>query len=257
MVAGAGYLGQRVLAEVGSADGHALGRSSGLDLDSDAALPRPLPASYRILYTVPPSPAHSDDVRLGRLLALLSPLPERFVYVSTTGVYGDFGGGIVDERFAPRPASDRARRRVAAETLLQDWAGRHAIPCYILRTPAIYGPGRLGLERIRERRPLVAADEAYPGNRIHVTDLVRCCLAALRGEAPAGVYNVGDGDHRSPTWFAQEVARQAGLAALPEVPREAAGESRRVATRRMREQLGVTPRYADAADGIRASLAEQ
>lgn len=259
VVAGAGYLGQRVLTASGSPDAIALGRSSGLDLDhdNDAVLPRPLPAGYRMLYTVPPSPTHGDDVRLARLLGLLAPLPERFVYISTTGVYGDCGGGLVDERAALRPASDRARRRVAAETQLRDWARRHAVPCYILRTPAIYGPGRLGLERLRAGRPLVAAADAYPGNRIHVADLVRCCMAALCGAAPPGIYNVGDGDHRSPTWFAQEVARQAGLAAAPEVPRAAVGESRRVSTQRMRELLGVIPQYADAADGIRASLAEE
>ena len=257
MVAGAGYVGQRVLAACGSPDAFALGRSSGLDLDSDAVLPRPLPASYRILYTVPPSPALNEDVRLARLLGLLAPLPERFVYISTTGVYGDCGGGLVDERATLRPASDRARRRVAAETQLRDWAAKHAVPYYILRTPAIYGPGRLGLERLRKGQPQVAAADAYPGNRIHVADLLRCCLAALCGAAPPGIYNVGDGDHRSPTWFAREVARQAGLAAPPEIPRQTPGESRRVMTQRMRELLGVIPQYTDAADGIRASLAEK
>jgi nucleoside-diphosphate-sugar epimerase len=44
-----------------------------------------------------------------------------------------------------------------------------------------------------------------------VDDLATCCLAALSEEAPAGIYNVGDGDHRTATQFAREVARQAGL----------------------------------------------
>jgi nucleoside-diphosphate-sugar epimerase len=188
---------------------------------------------------------------------MLDPPPERFVYISTTGVYGDRGGGIVDETAAPQPATDRARRRLAAETLLRDWATQHALRLYLLRVPGIYGPGRLGTERIRARQTLIAAAEAYPGNRIHVADLVRCCMAALQGDAPSGIYNVGDGDHRSPTWFAQEVARQAGLPAPPEISRSAQSESRRVATRRMRDQLGVMPQFADAADGIRASLAEE
>ncbi len=83
---------------------------------------------------------------------------------------------------------------------------------------------------------------------------------------PAGIYNLGDGDQRSATWFAAEVARQAGLPEPPIVSREEADatfserrlsfirESRRVDTSRMREILGVTPIYTDAAEGIRASL---
>ena len=46
-----------------------------------------------------------------------------------------------------------------------------------------------------------------------VEDLVGCCLAALSEDVAAGIYNVGDGDYRSATWFAAEVARQAGLPA--------------------------------------------
>lgn len=254
VVVGAGYVGQRLVTQLADPATMILGRATGLDLDTDTALPVTLPGDYRLLYTVPPSPAHMDEVRLANLLSMLVPLPERFVYISTTGVYGDCGGANVDESAVPRPASDRARRRLAAETLLHDWAARLALPLYILRVPGIYGPGRLGIERIRERLPMIAAAEAYPGNRIHVADLVSCCLAALQGDAPSGIYNVGDGDHRSPTWFTQEVARQAGLPAPPEIGRSASAESRRVATRRMREQLGVTPQYANAADGIRASL---
>ena len=81
-----------------------------------------------------------------------------------------------------------------------------------------------------------------------------------------GVFNVGDGDERSSTWFAGEVARQTGLPVPPEVSRQQAEatfserrlsflrESRRVDTSRMRSILGVTPRYANPEDGIRASL---
>jgi len=257
VVVGAGYTGERVVTQLADPATTVLGRSAGLDLDTATTLPVALPPVYRLLYTVPPSPAHMDDVRLANLLGMLDPLPERFVYISTTGVYGDRSGAVVDESAVPQPVTDRARRRVAAETQLHAWATRHGVPLYILRVPGIYGPGRLGIDRILERRPVVAAAAANPGNRIHVADLVRCCLAALQGDAPGGIYNVGDGDQRSPTWFTQEVARQAGLPAPPEIGPAAASESRRVATRRMREELGVTPLYANAEDGIRASLAEE
>ena len=90
----------------------------------------------------------------------------------------------------------------------------------------------------------------------------------MSAAVPAGIYNVGDGDHRSATWFAGEVARQSGLDAPPTISREVAeqessamrlsflGESRRIDTTKMRDILGVTPRYSDPVDGIAASLSE-
>jgi nucleoside-diphosphate-sugar epimerase len=122
------------------------------------------------------------------------------------------------------------------------------------------------LQRLQENGAFLAEKDAGPGNRIHVDDLAACCIAALREDTPAGVYNVGDGDHRSATWFAQEVARQAGLPAPRLITREAAqtefsrmrlaflSSSRIVDTSKMREVLGVTPRYANPEDGIAACL---
>ncbi|MGI9272480.1 MAG: NAD-dependent epimerase/dehydratase family protein [Woeseiaceae bacterium] len=254
IIVGAGYVGRRVVSELHDPATIVLGRSTSLDLDVDSSLPVTLPDAYHVLYTVPPSPAHADDPRLARLLSLLDRVPQRFIYISTTGVYGDCGGAIVNEESNIQPLTERAKRRVAAETLLQSWARERTVHHKILRTPGIYGPGRLGLERLQKMRPLINEAEANPGNRIHVDDLVECCITALRGDAPAGIYNIGDGDHRSPTWFSKEVAKQAGLSAPPEVGRETQSESRRVATQHMREILGVTPRYANAEDGIRASL---
>ena len=258
VIVGAGYVGKRVLHCLDGARKIALGRSSGFDLDREQALPVTLPDTYSLLYTVPPSPDHADDVRLQALLNMLQQPPQRFVYISTTGVYGDHKGAAVDESSGLYAESARAKRRLSAESILTPWAQQHGVALSILRTPGIYGPARLGIERLRERVPMTCERDAHPGNRIHVDDLVRCCIAALRGDAPAGIYNVGDGDHRSPTAFAKEVARQAGLDAPPEISREGvakvATESRLVDTTRMREQLGVIPKYANAVDGIRASL---
>jgi nucleoside-diphosphate-sugar epimerase len=137
----------------------------------------------------------------------------------------------------------------------------------VLRVPGIYGPHRLPLERLRRGEPALRPEDAGPGNRIHVDDLVTACVAAI--ERPAsGVVNVGDGDCSSTTAFLQKTAELAGLPA-PELVSlaEARGrispgllaylvESRRVDTRRMRDELGVSPRYARLESGIAASLAE-
>ncbi len=229
-------------------------------------LPEPMPP--RILYTVPPAAGSNVDPRLARLLAALKPVPERIVYISTSGVYGDCGGELVSESRQPAPRTRRAIRRFAAEQLLQDWCSKTGSTCIILRVPAIYGPGRLGVARIISRQPQILESEANPGNRIHVDDLTAAAIAALDRSVPGGIYNVCDGDFRSATWFAQTVARLAGLTSPPCIPRAQAlatlpssrqsflQESRRLDTLKMHEVLGVQTRYANAEDGIRDSLRE-
>ena len=282
VVVGTGYTGRRLLERLPKGGAHKGGGAIGLsrtagngvlqfDLDGDLPLPTALPDSYSLVYTVPPARTDPDlpDPRLQRLLALLAPPPARFVYLSTTGVYGNRDGGLVSENMPVNPMSDRARRRVEAERLLDTWSKQNSVSLVILRVPGIYGPGRLGIERIAQGVPVLDEASANPGNRIHVDDLVSACAKALSPQVPAGIYNLGDGDERSSTWFAGEVARQLRMPAPPTVTREQAAatfsparlsflaESRRVDTTRMREVLGVTPRYEDAAKGIRASLAEE
>ena len=267
----AGYTGGRVAGRL--PDAVMVGRSFAgerhLDLDSDGKLLIELPADYSVIYPVPPASDQGGDHRLRRFLSLLPHGPARIVYLSTTGVYGNRDGAIVDESTEPNPESGQAERRLAAEILLQDWCVAGNSEPVILRVPGIYGPGRLGTDRIREAMPILAEKNANPGNRIHVDDLSSCCIAALSADIPAGIYNVGDGDTRTTTWFMNEVARQAGLPPPPTVTREEAEktfspmrlsflrESRIVDVTKMREVLGVVPKYSNPADGIAASLAEE
>jgi nucleoside-diphosphate-sugar epimerase len=270
VVAGTGYTGRRVLARLSVDEALGLGRTpietdrrfSQVDFDSADALGVTLPDRFAVLYTCPPDGA--SDERLARFLSALPHPPERFVYISTTGVYGDCRGAVVTEDSPVRPDNRLSSPRVDAETRLAAWSQDTGCQLVILRVPGIYGPGRLGLERIRAGDAFLREPDASPGNRIHVDDLVECCLAALHEHTPAGIYNVGDGDHRSATWFADEVARQAGIPAPRKITRaEAAQEfspmrlaflasSRIVDTTRMRTILGVTPRTPE--EGIKASL---
>ena len=266
LVVGVGYLGQRFLELNENTRG--LTRRD-VDLDSDAEWDISLPQRYNLIYTVPPSRDSVSDTRLERLLANLDPAPQRFVYISTTGVYGDHGGALVNEATPVDPRADRSARRVAAEQALHAWAARSGCTAIILRVPGIYGPGRLGIERIREQVPIVREADVGPGNRIHVDDLAACCAAVLAETVPAGIYNVGDGDHRTSTWFTNEVARQCGLPPPPTISMAEAEQQfspmrlsflrdkRTVDTSKMRDVLGVEPSYANPVDGIHASIREE
>jgi len=271
VVVGPGYTGGRVAQRL--PDVNVLGRSVAgdrhLDLDGDGKLLIDLPADYSVVYPVPPASDQSGDPRLRRFLSLLPHRPARIVYLSTTGVYGNRDGAIVNESAEPNPESRQAEYRLAAEILLQDWCAAGDSDAVILRVPGIYGPGRLGTDRIRKAMPILAEEDANPGNRIHVDDLASCCVAALSTDAPAGIYNVGDGDTRSTTWFMNEVARQIGLPPPPTVTRAEAEktfspirlaflrESRIVDVTKMRSTLGFHPKYTNPADGIAASLEEE
>jgi len=277
LVVGTGYVGQRFLAQQSAKTVTGLSRSSSspsqqiktFDLDAGGQLPVTLPDQYGVLYTVPPSPEFESDVRLERLLEALSPAPKRFVYISTTGVYGNRDGADVDELTPPNPQTGRARRRVSAEDSVQAWGDQCGCAITILRVPGIYGPERLGIERIREGAAVIDESNTGPGNRIHVDDLVTCCVAALSNDVPAGIYNVGDGDMRTSTWFTQAVARQCKLEPPPTISMEDAKrefspmrlsflkESRSVNTQKMHDVLGVKLRYPNPEDGIRASIAEE
>ncbi len=269
LIAGAGYSG-RPLADALKSNGHtvtALARSGHpnvqiYDLDS----PNPavaLPAVERVVFLAPPAEGDPEP-RLCRLLDALPEPPERLVLASTSGVYGDCEGRLIDESEPVKPTSDRARRRVIQErTALHANVGRRIV----LRISGIYGPGRLPLERLAAGDQVIHENEAHPGNRIHVDDLVRVLLAATEHPDADGIYNVADGNFISGTGFYQRVATLAGLPQPQQISRAEAqqtfspmrysflSDARKLDTRRLTDELGVELAYRDLDAGIQASLA--
>jgi nucleoside-diphosphate-sugar epimerase len=275
VVVGVGYTGRRVLSLLPAEHASGISRSATpncdrtvvtLDLDRSADESLSFPDDYALLYSVAPDSDADEDPRLSRLLALLAPAPARIVYISSSGVYGDCGGRLIDENQRTNPGSKRAQRRLQAEEKLQRWCNTENARLITLRVAGIYGPGRLGRKRILAGEPVIAESEAHPGNRIHVDDLARCCVAALTTDAASGIYNINDGDHRSPSWFSRAVAELAGLTPPPQVALSEAlstfsstrlsflRESRRLDNSKMLAELNPALRYANAEAGICASL---
>src|SRR5690349_1078281 len=130
----------------------ALSRETGFELDATSS--PALAPTDALLHCVPP-PSHGDvDTRTAHLLAALDAshvVPRRFVYISTSGVYGDCAGARVDESWPRQPHTARAKRRADAEVQLERWCAAHAVALVILRAPGIYASDRLPLERLRAR----------------------------------------------------------------------------------------------------------
>ena len=241
------------------------------DLDDPASLAF-LPVHGALVYYFAPPPSTGfTDPRMKHFLDAIADTtrPERIVLISTSGVYGDCLGECVTEDRPPRPAADRARRRLDAERQLRAWGEARAIPVVILRVPGIYGPGRLPESRLRSGDPVLREEESPWSNRVHVDDLARACLSAGERGRPNAVYNISDGHPTTMTDYFNRVADALGLAHPPQITLAQAraelsegmqsylAESKRLDNRRMREELGIEPRYPDLALGLAACLADE
>ncbi|MEZ6042841.1 MAG: NAD(P)H-binding protein [Planctomycetaceae bacterium] len=102
-----------------------------------------------------------------------NPPPRRFVYVSSTGVYGDAGGSAVDESTAAIPTTESGQVCLKGEQLLSTTLSHHLPQTLgvILRMAGIFGPGRLlrRVQDLREGTPIAAAPDDWL-NLIHVDD---------------------------------------------------------------------------------------
>jgi nucleoside-diphosphate-sugar epimerase len=190
------------------------------------------------------------------------------VYLSTVGVYGDHGGGWVDEQTSPGPTSERGCWRLAAEQAWQQFGTRTGIPVAILRLAGIYGPGQnalVALARGKSRR-IVKAGQVF--NRIHVGDIAQAIEAAFARRA-SGIFNIADDEPSPPADPIVFAAQLMGRAPPPEIAFADAApsmsamglsfwqECRRVRNDKLKRELGVTLRYPTYREGLRALFREK
>lgn len=222
-----------------------------------------LPAAEVVVYAVSFGGAR-DAARVDRYLAglerALSQLstPGRFVFISSTGVYGDSGGNWVDEDTPPCPGDPSAKACWDAEQLVLQHSARAGWSTVRLRLAGIYGPGRMiGAQQLRAGEP-IAADPLGWINLIHVVDAARAVVAAASVPAPAALYNVADGQPVRRADFYQTVAEMLGVHQMtfdPEKARRARGD-RKVRAERMREDLLTDLTFPDYRAGLADCLSD-
>jgi len=235
------------------------------DLDNRQSLDRIAGLADVVLHLAPPPNQGRVDLRTRHLLAALGKgksLPRRLIYVSTTGVYGDCAGAVIDETRRLNAESPRAGRRIDAEQTLRAWGLRNGVTVSILRAPGIYAADRLPLERLEKGLPaLQAADDVFT-NHIHAEDLAAACVAAIRHGAANRAYNVVDDSDLKMAEYFDQVADAFGYARAPRLSRTAAAaqlspmqmsfmrESRRIANRRIKQELKLHLAFPSVSDGI-------
>ncbi|HEY8504651.1 MAG TPA: SDR family oxidoreductase [Gemmataceae bacterium] len=268
LVVGCGYLGRRV-AGLWQARGDRVfaltrGRAeelrhAGLEpIVADVTRPETLHALPRVrtvLYAVGMDRSSGRSVRdvyVGGLANVLDalPPPERFLYVSSTGVYGQDDGSEVDESSPTDPAEESGKVVLEAEQLLR----RRLPDAIVLRFAGMYGPGRLiGDRALREGRAIPGNPERWL-NLIQIDDGARAVLAAEEKGRTGEVYNVSDGN---PVRRGDFYRFLAGLLNVPEP--EFTGPAgtdlgRRVSNRKLTADTGFFPTYPGYRDGLRAAF---
>ena len=129
------------------------------------------------------SGADRRDVSVGgvaNVIAAVGEQVERWVLTSTTSVFGQDGGAVVDESSETVPTTDNGRIAVDAEAAMRTAGGT------ILRLAGLYGPGRLLAREatLRGETPMPGSGKQWL-NLIHVEDAAAACLAASDEPWPA------------------------------------------------------------------------
>ena len=197
--------------------------------------------------------------------------PRWIGYFSTTGVYGDRGGGWVDETTEPAPTGPRGTRRLEAERQWREIAQAAGSRLDLLRIAGIYGPGRSALDTIRagDGRRVLAPGHQF--GRIHREDIAGATLAAMDtadAATPASprVLNLSDDLPAESAVVLEEAARLLAMEPPPEVPladalaamspmgRSFWADNRRVSSRRTQLVLGRQWLYPTYREGLAAIL---
>ena len=232
----------------------------------ETAIRTELARADAILVSAGPGP--EGDPALRDFAEAIAASPARWLgYLSTTGVYGDHGGGWVDETTPLTPSTRRGHERVAAEAAWQRLAADHGLPLHIFRLAGIYGPGRGPFEKLRSgtARRIVKPGQVF--SRIHAEDIAQVLAASMARPDPGAIYNVCDDEPAPPELVLETAATLLGVpvppaedyatAEMTPMARSFYAESKRVANDRIKRDLGVALRYPDHRAGLLALLADE
>src|SRR5438132_4092335 len=128
------------------------------------------------------------------LIEWLTPIPpKKFVYTSSTSVYGQTDGSIVEETSPTDPQAETAKILVAAENLLLQAAEMIKFPAIILRIAGIYGPGRgYWFKQYLKGEAIIEGKGERILNMIHREEVVGAIIAALKNGQSGELYNAVD-----------------------------------------------------------------
>jgi nucleoside-diphosphate-sugar epimerase len=232
-----------------------------------AALAEAVSSAGAILVTAPPAAGGCPGLEaLIPAITAAGSWPDWIGYVSSTAVYGDRDGGWAFEDSELNAASLQGARRVRAE---RDWldAGRGmGLTVQVFRLPALYGPGRSPLDRLRDGTARIVRKPGQVFNRVHVDDVVSGLFASMARPRPGAAYILCDDEPAPADVVMEGAARRLGLPLPPEVdwtdPSVSEGmrrfylDSKRLSNARAKAELGWRPKYPTWREGLEAMLGD-
>jgi nucleoside-diphosphate-sugar epimerase len=280
LVFGGGWLGRAAALEAIRRGGRAVATSrdpdtrgaleadgiGAVDPADEAALANAVDGASALLVTAPPD-AHGCPGLKALIPAITASgaWPDWIGYVSSTAVFGDRAGGWAFEDDELNAASLEGARRVRAE---RDWldAGRGmGLTVQLFRLPALYGPGRSPLDRLRDGTARIVRKPGQIFNRVHVDDAVSGLFASMARPHPGAAYTLCDDEPSAADVVIEGAAKRLGLPLPPEVDlddpsvsdamRRFYRDSKRLSNARAKAELGWRPRYPGWREGLEAMIA--
>jgi nucleoside-diphosphate-sugar epimerase len=186
---------------------------------------------------------------------------KKYVYTSSTSVYGQTDGSVVKETSPTEPASATSKLLVETENLLIHAAQSAKFPAVVLRVAGIYGPerGHLFLQYLRGEARIAGKGERII-NMIHRDDVVTSIVAALKSGRAGEVYNVSDDEPVAQIHFFRWLSETLGKWMPPfATDEENAGRKRgltnkKISNRRLKMELGVALKHPTFRQGYTAEI---
>jgi len=196
------------------------------------------------------------------LIQWLRDMPlQKYLHTSSTSVYAQADGSVVDETSPAQGASPTSRVLVETEQLLLNAVRDHGFPAVIFRVAGIYGPGRGYLyQQYLKDEARLHGDGSRLINMIHLDDLVGSMVMALEMAQPGDLYNVADDQAVSQQDFFAWLSARLGKPMPPTASSdELAGRKRgvthkRVSNARLRQGLGYRLKYPTFREGYEAVM---
>lgn len=280
LVFGGGWLGRAAALEALRRGGRAVATSrdpetraaletegiGAVDPADEAALAKAVAGASALLVTAPPD-AHGCPGLKALIPAITASgaWPDWIGYVSSTAVFGDRAGGWAFEDDELNAASLEGARRVRAE---RDWldAGRGmGLTVQLFRLPALYGPGRSPLDRLRDGTARIVRKPGQIFNRVHVDDAVSGLFASMARPHPGAAYTLCDDEPSAADVVIEGAAKRLGLPLPPEVDlddpsvsdamRRFYRDSKRLSNAKAKAELGWRPRYRSWREGLEGLIA--
>jgi nucleoside-diphosphate-sugar epimerase len=271
LIFGLGYSG-RAVADAAKAIGYDVSGTTRQGLDGSVRFDdaeTAVQSATHLLTTI--APAEGGDPVLARYGTVIEAAPSlRWIgYLSSTAVYGDRGGGWVDEDTPAAPSQARGQLRAVAEDNWARLADQRAVD--IFRLGGIYGPGRSAFDSLRSGQARRMNKPGHKFGRIHRDDIAQAVVAAMRQDRVSGlrIFNLVDDEPCESGAVVAEAATLLGVAPPPEtafadalpamspIARSFWSENRKVANIKTKSALGISWLYPTYREGLRAVLADE